>query len=392
MDLHTTTEQEDFRSEVRAFLDKELPSDWIGGPISFDTVDRKTEMKWRKMLAEKGWNTMGWPKEYGGQGASPMTQLILMEEWSYRGAPGLDTFGLNLLGPTLMVHGTEEQKKEYLGEIARGEVVWCQGFSEPESGSDLASLRTSAVLDGDDYVINGQKIWSSYAQYADRMFLLARTNTESVKHRGITFFLMDMKSPGITVRPIEEMSGESSFNEEFFDDVRVPKQNILGEIDRGWYVAMTLLDFERTGITHPAAGRRILEMLVQYASETTINGKSIASNPIIRGKLADIAISLETTRLQAYHVTWMQSEGLVPNMEASMLRLLSTQTSQRLARVGMEVLGMKGQLNKASKYAPLQGFIENQYLFSVPYTIESGSQEIQRNVVATRGLGLPRGA
>jgi len=299
MDLHTTTEQEDFRSEVRAFLDKELPSDWIGGPISFDTVDRKTEMKWRKMLAEKGWNTMGWPKEYGGQGASPMTQLILMEEWSYRGAPGLDTFGLNLLGPTLMVHGTEEQKKEYLGEIARGEVVWCQGFSEPESGSDLASLRTSAVLDGDDYVINGQKIWSSYAQYADRMFLLARTNTESVKHRGITFFLMDMKSPGITVRPIEEMSGESSFNEEFFDDVRVPKQNILGEIDRGWYVAMTLLDFERTGITHPAAGRRILEMLVQYASETTINGKSIASNPNLRGKLADIAISLETTRLQA---------------------------------------------------------------------------------------------
>ena len=391
MDLHLTTEQEDFRSEVRAFLDKELPSDWIGGPISFDTVDRKTEMKWRKMLAEKGWNTMGWPKEYGGQGASPMTQLILMEEWSYHGAPGLDTFGINLLGPTLMVHGTEEQKKEYLGEIARGEVVWCQGFSEPESGSDLASLRTSAVEDGDDYVINGQKIWSSYAQYADRMFLLARTNTETVKHRGITFFLLDMKSPGITVRPIEEMSGESSFNEEFFDDVRVPKQNILGEIDRGWYVAMTLLDFERTGITHPAAGRRILEMLVEYANETIIKGKSIASDPIIRSKLADVAISLETTRLQAYHVTWMQSEGLVPNMEASMLRLLSTQTSQRLARVGMEVLGMEGQLDETSKYAPLQGFIENQYLFSVPYTIESGSQEIQRNVVATRGLGLPRG-
>ncbi len=392
MDLHLTEEQTAFRQEVRDFLDKELPSDWIGGPISFANVDQGTEMKWRKMLAEKGWNTIGWPKEYGGQGASPMTQLIFNEEWEYRGAPGLDSFGLNLLGPTLMVHGTEEQKRAYLGDIARGEVVWCQGFSEPGSGSDLASLQTRAVEDGDEYVINGQKIWSSYAQYADHMFLLARTDTSAVKHRGISFLLLDMDTPGITVRPIQEMSGESSFNEEFFDNVRIPKQNVLGEVNRGWYVAMTLLDFERTGINHPAGGKRILDLLIQYAKETSHNGKPLAADPRIRHKLADVAVSLETSRMMAYRIAWMQGEGMVPNMEASLLRLISSQTSQKLARVGMEVMGLMGQLEKGSKYAELQGFVSQQYLFSVPYTIESGSQEIQRNVVATRGLGLPRGA
>ncbi len=391
MDLKLTPEQEAFRQEVRSFLDKELPPDWMGGPISFAYVDRETEMRWRRMLAEKGWNTMGWPKEYGGPGASPMMQIIFMDEWYYRGAPGLDTFGLELLGPTLMIHGTEEQKREHLAGIARGEVVWCQGFSEPESGSDLASLQTRAVEDGDDYVINGQKIWSSYAQYADRMFLLARTDPEAPKHRGITFFLLDMDTPGITVRPIQEMTGESSFNEEFFDNVRVPKANIVGEVNRGWYVAMTLLDFERTGIAHPAGGRRILDMLVRYAQETTLNGKALARDPIIKHKLAEAAVSLEVSRVLAYNVAWLQSQGTVPNKEASVLRLLSSQTSQRLAAVGMEVLGMKGQLEEGSKYAPLKGFIENQYLFSVPYTIESGTQEIQRNVIAIRGLGLPRG-
>ena len=215
-----------------------------------------------------------------------------------------------------MVHGTEEQKRAYLGDIARGEVVWCQGFSEPGSGSDLASLQTRAVEDGDEYVINGQKIWSSYAHYADHMFLLARTDPSAVKHRGITFLLLDMDTPGITVRPIQEMSGESSFNEEFFDNVRLPKQNVLGEVNRGWYVAMTLLDFERTGINHPAGGKRILDLLIRYANETTVNGKTLAANPRVRHKLADVAVSLETSRMMAYRIAWMQGEGMVPNMEA----------------------------------------------------------------------------
>ena len=392
MDLNLTPEQDQFRQEVRQFLDRELPSDYMGGPIGFSYVDRETEMKWRKMLAEKGWNTMGWPKEYGGQGSSPMTQIIFMDEWYYKGAPGLDTFGLELLGPTLMIHGTEDQKRKHLGGIARGEVVWCQGFSEPESGSDLASLQTRAVEDGDDYIINGQKIWSSFAQYADWMFLLARTDPDAPKHRGVTFFLLDMKTPGITVRPIQEMAGEASFNEEFFDNVRVPKSNILGEVNRGWYVAMTLLDYERTGITHPAGGRRILDMLINYARETHRDGSPLAQEPLVRYKLADVAVSLEVTRILAYNVAWIQSQGEVPNKEASVLRLLSSLTSQKLAKIGMEILGMEGQLEAGSKYAPLRGFIENQYLFSVPYTIESGTQEIQRNVIATRGLGLPRGA
>ena len=178
--------------------------------------------------------------------------------------------------------------------------------------------------DGDEYVINGQKIWSSYAQYADHMFLLARTDTSAVKHRGITFLLLDMDTPGITVRPIQEMSGESSFNEEFFDNVRIPKQNVLGEVNRGWYVAMTLLDFERTGINHPAGGKRILDLLIQYAKETSHNGKPLAADPRIRHKLADVAVSLETSRMMAYRIAWMQGEGMVPNMEASLLRLISS--------------------------------------------------------------------
>ncbi|MEE9199652.1 MAG: acyl-CoA dehydrogenase family protein [Dehalococcoidia bacterium] len=392
MDLRFTPEEEAFRREVREFLDRELPSDWMGGPISFGVVDREVEMKWRKMLAEKGWNTMGWPKEYGGQGASLIMQLAFMEEWYYRGAPGIDIFGIELLSPTLMIHGTEKQKREHLGGIARGEVVWCQGYSEPESGSDLASLSTRAVEDGDDYVINGQKIWTSYAQYADWMFILARTDTDASKpkHRGITFFLADMDQPGFTVRPIAEMSGGSSFNEVFFDNVRVPKTNILGEVNRGWYVAMTLLDFERTGIAHPAGGRRILDWLIQYARETKRNGQPLADDPIIRHKLADVAMDLETSRMLAYTIAWMQGQGIVPNREASELRVLSTQTSQKLAGVGMEMLGLGGQLEPGSKWAPLEGFIKHQYLFAVSYTIESGTAEIQRNVIATRGLGLPK--
>ncbi|MCH7996440.1 MAG: acyl-CoA dehydrogenase [Chloroflexi bacterium] len=392
MDLKLTPEQEAFRQEVRSFLDKELPSDWMGGPISFAYVDRETEMKWRKMLAEKGWNTMGWPKEYGGQGASPMMQTIFLDEWYYRGAPGLDTFGLELLGPTLMIHGTEEQKREHLAGIARGEVVWCQGFSEPESGSDLASLQTRAVEDGDDYIISGQKIWSSYAQYADRMFLLARTDPEAPKHRGITFFLLDMKTPGITVRPIQEMTGESSFNEEFFDSVRVPKANIVGEVNRGWYVAMTTLNFEREGITYTARARKPLDLLIDYVRETRLNGTPLARDPAVQHKLAEMVLETEVSRLLSYRIAWLVDQGQEPQHESSICKLFSSELLLRVANAGMQILGLSGQLVEGDKWAPLKGRLQRMYLWSVSEPIGGGTSEIQRNIIATRGLGLPRAA
>ena len=224
----------------------------------------------RRKLADRGWLTMGWPKEYGGQDASPITQLVFYEEMAYHRAPGKDAFGIGMLGPALMMHGTEQQKRKYLPAIAQGRINWCQGFSEPGSGSDLASLQTRAVEDGDDFVISGQKIWTSGAHHADRFFMLARTNPEAPKHRGITFFLGDMSDPGVEVRPIVSATGRHSFNEVFFDNVRVNKADIVGEVNRGWYVAMTLLGFERSTVEWSAAARRALEELIDYAKETRV--------------------------------------------------------------------------------------------------------------------------
>ena len=391
MDFRFNPEDEAFRKELVDFIKKELPTDWKGGwDLSAATEDFQEELRWRRKLADRGWLAMAWPKEYGGQNASEFSQAIFTEEMSYWGAPGQDIFGVAMLGPTLMVHGTEEQKRQFLNKIAKAEMVWCQGYSEPGAGSDLASLQTKAVLDGDDYVINGQKIWTSYAHESDWIFVLARTDPEAPKHKGISFFLVDMKSPGLTVRPIQEMSGRAHFNEVFFDNVRVPKENVLGEMNRGWYVAMTLLDFERSGVEHPAYDKRTLENLVEYAKETKYNGDALIKDPLVRHRLADIAIDIETCRLLAYHIAWMKSKEMHPNYEASVARVLNTTTTQRLSNLGLQLLGLLGQLAPGSKWAPLEGRLEYHYLFSVCYSIESGTSEIQRNIIATRGLGLPR--
>ena len=282
------TKQEDaFREELRTFLKEELPRKWRYGLIETADEDSDLARRMRRKLADRGWLTLGWPKEYGGRGASPITQLVFNEEMAYHRSPGKDAFGIGMLGPALMMHGTEEQKRKYLPAIAEGRINWCQGFSEPGSGSDLASLQTRAVEDGDDYVISGQKIWTSGAHHADRFFMLARTDPDAPKHRGITFFMGDMKDPGVEVRPIVSATGRHSFNEVFFDNVRVNKRDIVGEVNRGWYVAMTLLGFERSTVEWPAAARRALEELVDYARETrrstapgsSITPSSAASSP-----------------------------------------------------------------------------------------------------------------
>ena len=392
MDFQFTPEQEEFRNELLAFLKQELPPDWEG----MDT-EGSTDEEWaftlqmRKKLAHKGWLAIHWPREYGGMDASPITQMIFKEEMTYHRVPGPDPMGVKNMGSTLLVFGTEEQKRRFLPPVARGEVQWSTGYSEPGSGSDLASLQTRAIADGDDFIINGSKIWSSQAHRADWMLLLTRTDPEAPKHRGISFFLLDMRTPGITVQPIVNMAGIHGFNQVFFDSVRVPRDNLVGELNRGWYVGATLLDFERSGVEYSASSRRTLEDLVRFAKETRHNGRLLADDPAVRSRLADLAIEVEVNRMLAYRTAWMQSQGMVPNKEASTGKLSGTELQQRVAVIGMQLLGLYGQLGPGSRWAPLMGRIEHTYLTSFSTTIASGTSEIQRNVIATRGLGLPRG-
>jgi alkylation response protein AidB-like acyl-CoA dehydrogenase len=393
MDFRFTESEERLRQELRAFLKETLPPDWqgLGSEISDD--DWEFGQWFNKKLAERGWIAPAWPKEYGGLGATYIEQAIFGEELAYHRAPnGGRIFGVGMIGPTLIVHGTEEQKRRHLPGIARGEVLWCQGYSEPGAGSDLASLQTRAVRDGDEYVINGQKIWTTQAHRAHWMFLLARTDPNAPKHKGISFFLVDMKTPGITVRPILNMADRHEFNEVFFEDVRVPKENLVGGENRGWYVAMTLLDFERSSIGASAASRRTLEELAQFAREERVggNGARIIDQGWVRQGLAERFIEVEVARWMSYRVASMQQRGQVPNYEASMVKVFATEAAQRMYHFGTKLLGLYGQLRPGSKYAPLFGRIEQGYLTSVAPTIYSGTNEIQRNIIATRGLGLPR--
>jgi alkylation response protein AidB-like acyl-CoA dehydrogenase len=386
-----TPEDDKFRHELRDFVLRELPADWEGGGRWPEEWNWDFTKEMRRKLAQKGWLTMHWPTEYGGQDASPVRSAIYNEELAYLRAPGRDIFGVRMLGPTLMIHGSEEQKQTYLPPIARAEVQWCQGYSEPESGSDLASLSTRAVRDGDDLVINGSKIWTTLAHRSDWIMCLARTDPEAPKHRGISFILVDMKTPGIEVRPIINMADGHEFNEVRFTDVRVPRQNIVGEENRGWYVAVTLLDFERSGIDYSAMARRLLDEIREYATETSGNGQKLIQTPWVRNLLAERYIECEVARLMAYNVAYMQGEGLVPNKEASMSKVFGSETLQRTTASALEILGMYGALGRDDKWAPLKGRVQEHWMISFSHKIAAGTSEVQRNIIAGRGLGLPRG-
>ncbi|MFB3118953.1 MAG: acyl-CoA dehydrogenase family protein [Stenotrophomonas maltophilia] len=391
MEFAFSAEDEAFRRELTEFIQQERSSEWDDADRGSDDASWTATKQMRQKLADRGWLTMHWPEEYGGQKASPVRSAVFNDEMTYYRAPGRDNFGVRMMGATLMMHGSEEQKRLHLPPVARGEVQWCQGYSEPETGSDLASLATRAVRDGDEFVINGSKIWTSMAHRGDWIMLLARTDTDAPKHRGISFFLVDMKTPGIQVRPIVNMAGRHDFNQVIFDDVRVPARNLVGEENRGWYVAVTLLDFERSGIDYSANGRRLLDDTWLYAAETKRDGQVLTQVPWVRNLMADRYIECEVARLIAYNVAYMQGEGLVPNKEASMSKVFGSETVQRVTKTCMEVLGMYGFLNRQDKWAPLQGRIQENWMMSFSGTIAAGTSEIQRNVIASRGLGLPRG-
>jgi hypothetical protein len=387
--FHDSPEHADFRAELRAFLAAELPrADWDMRNDRDHITPAQSEFtkQFRKKLAGKGWLTMGWPKEFGGTGASYMTQTVYMEEMSSAGAPGAYDQGVWLAGPALMMHGTREQQDRWLPKMRTADVQWCQLFSEPGAGSDLAALQTRAVRDGDEYILNGQKIWTSGAQGADWGILLARTDAEAPKHRGISYFMLDMKTPGVTVRPLVNMMGSEHFTEVFMEDVRIPRDCLIGEENRGWYIATTTLDQERSSINRVVMTRSTLGGLIDYARSVPI----LRERAEIRHELAERYMEFEIGRWLCYRVAQMQSQGKVPNSEASVSKVFGTELQRQMGITGMRVLGMAGQVEPPSRYAPLRGVVERWALAAPSYTIAGGTSEVNRNIIATRGLGLPR--
>jgi alkylation response protein AidB-like acyl-CoA dehydrogenase len=404
MDFGDSPQEAAFRQEVRDFIKKELPSElnrrgtggamFGGGSGRFTNPDYwKSLGAWLKKLDARGWVAPAWPKEYGGGGLSVIEQFILNMEMALEGAPrSPNQIGLGWVGPTLILYGTEEQKQKYLRPILANEAFWCQGFSEPGAGSDLASLQTRAVRDGDDYVINGQKIWTSGAHVAQWMILLARTDPNAPKHKGISYFLVDMKSPGITIRPLENMANSHDFNEVFFDNVRVPKENLVGEENRGWYIGTATLDFERSGIATGVSHGLTVQDFVRFVNEHRNGAMCTAShNEKVRYELADRAIESEVEQLLSYQVIGLQKRGMIPNHEASVAKLFSTEMDQRIAATGLKILGQYGQIMKDGEYVAMGGRIPSMYMYATTSTVGGGTSEIQRNIIAQRGLGMPRG-
>jgi len=396
VDFRLTPEQEALKKEFEEFFEQEMknapPEMGTGLEAMLSGEGFPFHRQMVRKVAQKGWLVMAWPKEYGGQDAPIINQLIYSDVMGYYRAPGTDIFGVGMLGPTLLAAGNEEQKREHLPPIARGEIMWCQGWSEPNSGSDLASLTTKAVRDGDDYIINGQKIWTSGAQHADWMFMIARTNPEEKRSRGLSFFLLDMKTPGVTVRPLYSMEGSHLFNEVFFDDVRVPARNMVGEENQGGAVTRAMMNFERSNVGQMSTLRRSLEELIEFCKETKWNGKTLAENPFIRHRLAQLAIEIEVGRSLSFRIAWLQEKGglLLAAHAASAAKVFGSELAQRYAYTGYQIMGLYGQVKRGSKWAPLMGTFESNSQLCMGMNIAAGTSEIQRNLVAWIGLGLPR--
>ncbi len=380
-----------FRRELQAFVAEHLPDGWHGH-LGFLQSDETFEFSRRfcQILAERGWLAMAWPKEYGGAEAGYWKQMIFREEMCANGEPrGPQYMSLNYIGPSIMEYGTPEQKAEFLPKIARGEIVFCQGFSEPDAGTDLASLKTQALRSGDEYVINGEKIWTSYAQKADYCYLLARSDPEAPKHKGISLFLVPMSTPGITVRPIRSMSGWGDLNNTFFDDVHVPVSARLGPEHGGWYVATGALNNERVGVARWARAKKLIDALVEMAAKPLPNGRRLADEPRVRQKIADLEISYRAARLMNYRVVAQIEEGLQPSWEASLARLHNTLLDQKVGAVGLEILGHCGLMVDEQGDGRL-GEYEAAWRAAIVGTIAAGTLEIQKNLIANRSLGLPR--
>ena len=396
MDLSYSAEDEAYRRKVRDWFDQNQP-----GPQH--THDQRRA--WHRKLYDAGFIGMGWPKAYGGWEARPIEQAILGEEMARRNAPGgVNGLGIGFIGPTLIVHGTEEQKRRYLPKILTAEEIWCQLYSEPNAGSDLAGLRTSAVKesfeDGDYYMVNGQKVWTSSAHLADFAVLLARSDPDVPKHRGISYFIFDMHAPGVEVRPLKQITGNAEFNEVFFDNVKVPAENLIGREGQGWELAQTTLGFERGGgllgrVIHHQTG---LSRLIEVCNEASRNGGSALEDPVVRQKLGQMLVEVEVLHSAALRLLSRAEKGQRPGPESSIDKLFYSEMDKRHQEMIQSILGPYGQLEDLmpdlalSPEAPdeIDGTWVYNFLRSRAGTIYSGSSEIQKNIIGERVLGLPR--
>jgi len=390
LDFELTRQQQEWVAEARAFL-RQNPApkldgdEWDGYIRGYSPLARAFL---RKVVA-KGWYGLALPKEYGGLQKSAVEHFLFIEEFDYSRNPVPDRMTTVSVGPAIMRHGTEAQKRRWIPEIVRGELTFALGYSEPDAGTDLASLCTRAVLDGDEWVINGKKIWNSAAHFCTHEWLACRTDPDAPKHRGISVIIVPIDAPGVTIRSIETW-GDYRTNETSFDNVRVPKDYLVGEVNRGWYHMTTALNFERLAIGGTGQLRRMLEDLVIFCKQTAIDGEVLAQKPTVRYRLAELEIALEVARLFSMRTAWMIDEGLVPDAEASMTKVYTSELRARLSDSAMQIMALYGQLGKHDPAAPDGGWIEDNYRRAPMQRFGAGTNEIMRNIIALRGLGLPR--
>ena len=394
MDFSYSAEQEAMRGQLRVWLEEKKTAGAFGdsGPMDLDEVVAQGR-RWQADLHAGGWCGIHWPREYGGRSAGLLEQIVFQEELARVGSPQLiNLLALSMVGPVIIQYGTEAQKKRYLRPILTAEEIWCQGYSEPGAGSDLAALSTRAVLDGDAYVVNGQKVWTSYAQYAHFCILLARTNPDVPKHKGITMFILDMHAPGVEVRPLRQMNGDSEFNEVYLEDVRIPRENIVGEEGKGWDMAVALLMHERATLTfqRQLQSRVALMDLIRFSCEWVDAGQPPMRDPIHRQRIAQAYIDSEAMRLTALRHLTKQLRGGHPGPEGSMEKLFWSEMYQRMLLSAVDMLGPYGNLAPGDGHAPLEGRWPHLMLYSRGRTIAAGTSEVQRGIIAQRVLGMPK--
>lgn len=395
MDLRDSPEEASFRRAARAWLETNLPSGW-GTPAWRKPVDADAEVaflrQWQRKLFDGGFAGLDWPVAYGGRDVGVIQNMIWHEEYARLRAPNQISVsvGTSLVGPTLIARGSEWQKARFIAPILRGDEIWCQGFSEPGAGSDLASLRTRGDVVGDEIVVNGQKTWTSFARQADWCILVVRTNQGAPKHRGLTFLLVDMKTPGITIRPLIEMTGHAWFNEVFFDGVRVPRANVVGEIDGGWDIVITTLSVERGSSAQHARLEVDLSRLIEAARRTPRGAASAADDPLVRQRIAGFAAEVMVMRMTAYRNAWALQEKGIPGPEGSTLKVVWSELDQRVKAAAIDILGPAAMVPEGDPLAIDEGHWAYEALWSRAATIYAGTSEVQRNIIATRVLGLPR--
>ena len=395
MDFKFSAEEEEFRREAKDWIKTAIPARWNEIPTGYwqETDESwKITREFQKKLGAKGWLAPAYPKEYGGAGLSHIKRLILAEELTYANAPmGVEAeITVNWVGMALQHFGNDQQKKDFVSRVAKGDLIFCLGYSEPNAGSDLASLQTKATEKGDEFIINGQKIWCSFAHYADYCWLAAITDPDAPKHRNMSMFVVDMKTPGITIRPLINIIGAHSFNEVFFDDVHVPKENLVGVKNNGWFQLAMALDFERSGVQTAAGNQMILNALLYYAKNNKRAGRLLIDNPALRSELAEMAVNIEVARMLCYRIAWIYSVGGHSSYESSQAMLFGSDLLRKISDTGMKVLGQYGQLMTDSKLTVGKADIARNYLASLSIGVGGGTNEIQKNIIAMRGLGLPR--